>query len=96
MYRCIYRDLCKDNGWGTIIRIKLIAAVKSTAGSAASKGPTQIVFLGDEEKEILDKLYKKAEGISSDMNALQKAINGMFLYTCLNISSYASCVQMII
>merc|ERR1719412_3475267 len=37
----------------------------------------QIVFLGDEEKKILDALYKKTENISENMGALQLAINDL-------------------
>merc|ERR1712048_808701 len=36
-----------------------------------------IIFLGDEEKKILDALYKKTENISENMGALQLAINDL-------------------
>eukprot|EP01083_Nonionella_stella_P284357 968009_1 len=55
------RLLCEENKWSAVIRIKLISAIKSTPGSAASQNQPQIVFLGDKEKEIMDKLYKKTE-----------------------------------
>ena len=77
MVYVIFRDLCKDYKWNTVTRIKLIAALKSTPGSAANQSQPQIVFLGEKEKEILDTLYKKTETVSEDMNSLQKAINGM-------------------
>ena len=62
-----YSELCKEYGWSVTVRIRLTSAIKSTPGSTASQTP-QIVFLGDKEKDILDKLYQKTEQILYDMN----------------------------
>ena len=57
-------------------RIKLIAALKETPGSAAAE-KQKIVFLGDKEKEILDQSFKKTEVIAGDIKSIRAAIIGM-------------------
>ena len=37
----------------------------------------KIHFLGDKEKEIMNKLYERFDDLSQDVNVVQKAFNGM-------------------
>eukprot|EP01083_Nonionella_stella_P013779 38743_1 len=70
------RDICKELDISAVLRLRFIAAIKRTPGSAASEAQ-RIIFLGNEEKEVLQKLYKTNETISHDMNTLQTAINSL-------------------
>lgn len=72
--------------------LKLEDAWKSIVPKPEKQAP-QIHFLGDKEKEIMNKLYKRFDDLSEDINTVQKAFNGIsylniyiFVYTI--ISSY--------
>ena len=55
--------------------MKLITKLKETPGSGAME--QKIVFLGDDEKKILDRAFKKTEVIGGDIKSIQAAIIGM-------------------
>ena len=69
------RDLCQQLKISPLHRIKLISKLKETPGSGAVQ--KEIVFLGDDEKKILDRAFKKTEVIGGDIKSIQAAIIGM-------------------
>eukprot|EP01084_Bolivina_argentea_P237399 398994_1 len=69
------RELCNELGFSAISRMKLIKAVKALPDAKINEPEKQIIFLGAEEKKIIDKLNKKNELTCSNMKKLQIVID---------------------
>eukprot|EP00485_Elphidium_margaritaceum_P018299 CAMPEP_0202729108 /NCGR_PEP_ID=MMETSP1385-20130828/185964_1 /ASSEMBLY_ACC=CAM_ASM_000861 /TAXON_ID=933848 /ORGANISM="Elphidium margaritaceum" /LENGTH=356 /DNA_ID=CAMNT_0049395365 /DNA_START=16 /DNA_END=1084 /DNA_ORIENTATION=+ len=70
------RDLCAEFKWSTVQRIKLSSALKATSGADLNLNRQKIVFLGIEEKRILDEMSRQHEVSSANMQQVQQAIDG--------------------
>ena len=81
------REICQELNISAIKRMNLITKLKETPGSGATK-QQEIVFvaIGDKEKEILDRSFRKTEIIGTDIKSIQTAIIGMyFVYILISV-----------
>ena len=70
------RELFEYIGCNPIDKIKLITAIKILPNAVLNQ-TKQLVFLGEQEQEIMEELSKKSTAISNNIKSTQDAINGM-------------------